>query len=203
MRLEYVKIAYYQTMRQRRVFIAINLPEKAKKELYDCHYNWPDLPVRWTKPENLHITLSFLGYITDEELLEIIDITKKVAEKHSPFHININKISYGPPKGTPRMIWAEGQKTKELSQLQNDLEASLIGSSSAREEKEGEFFCHITLGRIKQMEFRQMELEERPQIQENVSFDFPVNSIEIMESELKRGGPDYSVLESFELTGEE
>ncbi|MCJ7787087.1 RNA 2',3'-cyclic phosphodiesterase, partial [Patescibacteria group bacterium] len=85
-----------------RVFIAINLPENIKKKLTDYQLKWPELPCRWTKKENLHITLAFLGYLTDEELFEVCKITKEVALRHEPFFINLNKILYGPPKQPPR-----------------------------------------------------------------------------------------------------
>ncbi|MBI4101693.1 MAG: RNA 2',3'-cyclic phosphodiesterase, partial [Candidatus Nealsonbacteria bacterium] len=48
-----------------RIFLAINLPENVKKKLADFKSKWPDLPCRWTKAENLHITLVFLGSVSD------------------------------------------------------------------------------------------------------------------------------------------
>lgn len=159
-----------------RIFIAINLPEYIKKKLADYQSKWPDLPARWIKKENLHITLEFLGDTTDEELLDVLKNTKELAEKHEPFFINLNKIIYGPPKGAPRMVWATGEKIKEF-----DLSP------------------HITLARLKTWELRQIEQEERPDINEDINLSFEVSSIEIMESELKKGGPIYTILESCPL----
>ena len=110
---------------QHRVFIAINLPEDIKQKLADYESRWPELPCRWTKKDNLHLTLAFLGSLTDEEVVKICEITKGVASKHEPFFINLNKILYGPPKKPSRMVWVEGDKSKELKKLQNDLEKSL------------------------------------------------------------------------------
>ena len=81
-----------------RIFIAINLPENIKKELLSFQLKWPDLPIRWVGPENLHITLAFLGYLSDEELVEVLRITREVTQRHQPFSITLNKILYGPPK---------------------------------------------------------------------------------------------------------
>ena len=64
------------------------------------------------------------------------------------------------------------------------------------------FKPHVTLARIREWEFRRIELEERPLVEEDISLDFEVNSVEIMESELKRGGPEYVVLESIPLKSE-
>jgi 2'-5' RNA ligase len=183
-----------------RIFIAINLPKEIKKRLEDYQDKWPDLPIRWTKKENLHITLVFLGYLTDDELLEICKITKEVASRNRPFSINLNKICYGPPKKMPpRMVWVEGEKSEDLANLQADLEKSLAEKIKF-EPEERSFTPHITLGRIRQWEFRQIEPEERPIVDEDISLSFEVNSIEVMESQLKRGGAEYTILESCPLS---
>ncbi len=185
-----------------RIFIAINLPGDVKKRLSDCQKNWPELPCRWTKRENLHITLIFLGYLSDEELVDIIKTTQEVASRNLPFSINLNKIIYGPPKKPPRMVWVEGEKSQELANLQKALENAFMPSESSPKEDTGEarpYSPHITLGRIKTWEFRQVEPEERPEISEEISLIFPVESIEIMESQLKRTGPEYTILESCSL----
>lgn len=164
---------------QRRVFIAINLPEGVKKKLSSFQLKWPELPCRWTKKDNLHITLEFLGYLTDEEIVELCQRTRQIASEKPAFTIKLTKISYGPTDKKPvRMVWVIGDKIKELG-----------------------ITPHITLGRLKLWQFRQMEPEERPEINENIDSSFEVNSIEVMESRLKRSGPDYTILESCPLKG--
>jgi len=201
-----------------RIFIAINLPEEIKQELEKFQSQWPELPVRWVKPENLHITLAFLGYLADEELVEVLKIAREIAKRNNPFSINLIKICYGPPKKMPysktesltgrpasggnrlpRMVWVEGEKSKELANLKNDLEKSLLESVHFSQENRA-FSPHITLGRIKQWEFRQIEPEERPIVNEEISLSFEVNSIEVMESKLKKEGAEYTNLESVPLS---
>lgn len=184
-----------------RVFIAINLPDDIKKALGNYQSKWPELPIRWTKKENLHITLAFLGYLTEEEISEVLKITSKVAKDREPFLINLHRICYGPNKMPPRMIWVEGEKSIELGKLQKGLESVLFNSGAelSLEAENRPYTPHITLGRIKQWEFRAIEPEERPIIDEEISLNFSVNSVEVMESQLKRGGPEYTILESFSL----
>lgn len=183
-----------------RIFIAINLPEDVKKQLSLYQSKWPELPCRWTKKENIHITLVFLGYVKDEELPEILEIAKEAASKNKPFSIDLKKICYGPTdKKPPRMIWAEGEKSKNLAKLQIDLENALQGEIFNFKGEARAFAPHITLGRLKSWEFKTLEPEERPEISEEISLSFEVNSIEIMESKLKPQGPDYFVLESLAL----
>jgi len=55
------------------------------------------------------------------------------------------------------------------------------------------------LARIRTWEFREIEPEEEPEVNEEINLTFEVNSIEVMESQLKRGGAEYTVLESCQL----
>jgi 2'-5' RNA ligase len=185
-----------------RIFIAINLPEEVKKTLSSYQSMWPELPVRWVKRDNLHVTLIFLGYLTDEEIVETCKIVSETASRYLSFIINLKKICYGPPKKLPpRMVWAEGEKSKELGKLQSDLENSLLATpnSGLRKTEVRPYTPHITLGRIKAWDFRQIEPEERPEVSEEIDLNFEVISVEIMESQLRRGGPEYTVLKSCRL----
>jgi len=182
-------------MLKHRIFIAINFPADLKKALIFYQKKWAELPVRWTKGENLHLTLAFIGYVGDSEVLGILEESKRGTEGHHPFSINFNRICLGPPDKAPRMFWVEGEKNRNLAILRYGLEKELLGVQSEKEIRE--FKPHITLGRIKTFEWRQ--LKKRPNIEENINLVCPVNSIEIMESQLKPGGPDYFILESINL----
>lgn len=195
--------------RKHRVFIAINLPEEIKKELFAYSEKWPELQGKWTAKDNLHITLEFLGDLTDQEVGEVCMIVKDVAERHNCFSLNMNQILYGPPNPPsltasarqgkiPKMVWAEGEKSKELSNLRKDLENSL--TEKVRFVPENRIFApHITLSRINAWAWKLLEPEERPEINESIDLLFTVESIEVMESELKKGGPVYTILESHQL----
>lgn len=183
-----------------RIFIAINLPSEIKKELNKFQRKWIELPARWVKPENLHLTLIFLGYIKDKDLLKILTAVKEVALSYNPFFINFNKICYGPPnKPLPRLVWVESERNKDLNVLKNKLEKSLEEINIPFQKEEREFIAHITLARIKTWEFRQIEPEERIEINEEINLKFEVDSIEVMESRLKKSGAQYTILESAKL----
>lgn len=188
-------------MKRRRIFIAINLPESVKKKLLEFQKEWADLPVNWTKRSNLHITLVFIGYLDDEEVLEICQLARQISQKYQSFEIELKRICLGPPHGPARMIWLEGKVSPVLTQLKNDLENVLLNSAKngySHGEKRS-FQPHITLARIRQGEWR--DLLVKPKIEKEISLIFPVASIEIMESHLSRKGPDYAALESVELSG--
>lgn len=184
---------------KRRLFIAINLPWNIKSRLFEHQRRWADLPVRWTPKANLHITLVFIGYVGDDEMYEICNIVKEVAKRHNPFGINLEKIILGPPDKFPRMFWIEGEESGDLAKLKDDLEDSLLRSNNSgfRKKEVRAYRPHITLGRIKQEQWRR--LDSKPKVDEKFEFSFPVETIEVMQSNLKRTGAEYSALESINL----
>lgn len=187
-------------MKKHRLFIAINLPKEVKAELLSYQGRWPELPARWTKEDNLHITLVFLGYLSDEEMSVTAAILSEVAGRHPVFSINLKRICYGPPKKLPpKMVWAMGERSKELSSLKEDLEKSLLERGVRFLSEKRYFVPHITLARLNTLEWRRIEPDERPQVNEDIGLNFEVHSIELMESQLRRAGPDYSILGSYPL----
>jgi 2'-5' RNA ligase len=201
--------------KRHRIFIAINLPEDIKKELAGFCDKWPELPAKWTAKDNLHITLEFLGDLTDVEIADACKAVAEVSKQHKSFSINLNKIVYGPPrKMPPRMVWADGESSDEIVDLKKDLQEYLLDKIRFRPDERGftpletapagglfltGFIPHITLARISEWAFRQIEPEERPEINEDIDLTFSVESIEVMESQLRRGGPQYTIIESHEL----
>jgi 2'-5' RNA ligase len=184
-------------MTKRRLFIAINLPENVKKKLAEYRYNYPQLEpksIRWVSKFNLHITLLFIGYVTGDEMYEICNLVKEIGKKHEPFFIKLERIILGPPNRTPRMFWAQGEKSQALADLQGDLNNIIQQRSGV---KYNAFRPHITLAR-----FSASVLKSLPEnIDDPFKYEIPVESIEVMQSELKRGGAEYTVLESVELGG--
>ena len=97
------------------------------------------------------------------------------------------------------MIWAIGENNPVLSKLKNDLEEKLFNleDSDYDQKQVRSYQLHITLARIRQDQWR--SLSEAPKIDKDISLTFPVDSVEIMQSHLSRGGADYTVLESIKL----
>ncbi len=178
---------------QRRVFIAINLPADVRKRLIQKTEKWSGLPVRWTPEENLHITLQFLGYISDEKMLEICSLVQNVLTKLESFEICLNRIIIGPSEKKQRMIWAIGEKSEELKNLVEKIEKSL-GIFIANKK---EFRPHVTLGRLRHKKW--LALSEKPQIEEKINFIIPAEQIDIMESVIENGKRKYLLLESYLL----
>ena len=183
-----------------RIFIAVNISDEVKDEFLLLQEKWT-LPIKWTERDNFHITLSFLGNRGAKEIEEIKRIAKKAADGHSSFQLEFVKATYGPKESLPSMVWVKEVGSKELKALQKDLEKELMTSEVLKYAPERKSFSpHITLGRLQMFDFRNLELEERPQINDDFSFLSEVRSLEIMESKLSKEGSRYTVLESVKLT---
>jgi 2'-5' RNA ligase len=188
---------------QKRIFISIGLSEKVRNKLVEYQeevaqsfINFNDFcPVKWSKKHNLHITLFFIGYVELEELMPMIDRIEKIASNHGSFVIDLKSISYGPKVEEPKMIWATGENSKELGKLQAEIEKELLNTRKP----DNSFIPHITLGKVIQWQFNKINPEERPEILKDINLSFAVNSIEVMETNLERGGADYAVLKSIPL----
>ncbi len=178
---------------QRRIFIAIEIPEPVKKRLMQKTEKWADLPVRWGRVENMHITLAFLGYLDDEKIPDICNSVSGAVKNLEPFEIFLNGIIIGPSENRPRMIWAAGEKSKELKVLVEEIEKSL--GTFRREKKD--FSPHITLGRI--MKGKWDKLSEKPEISDKINFVISVDKVEIMESVFEEGKRKYLLLENCPL----
>jgi len=190
-------------MNTHRLFVAVNLPERIKNRLADYQNNWPELPAKWTKPDNLHITLLFLGNVVEQDIPAALEIVKNTAQKHPPMDLKLAKIYYGPPKKIPpRMVWISIEKNETLASLKKEIEQQLIDQNVHFQIEDRGFNPHITFARLNNFELRQMEPEEVPQIDENINFNFEAKTIELMESHVKKSGAEYDILGSFELKEE-
>ncbi len=184
-----------------RTFLSIQIPEKTKKALLCYQEQWSDLPAKWAEAENLHLTLIFLGNTSDQELLGVITATQKTVSEHETFSLTISRIVFGPLTTKPRMVWALIDESKELQSLHRDLEKEFLEAENIAFTPEKRAFSpHLTLARLYQTEIAQMQVEEIPEVNEQISIAIPVQSVEIVESELKRTGPVYTTLQSIPLS---
>lgn len=176
-----------------KIFISINIPAKIKKRLILVTQKWQDLPVKWIKEDNLHITLVFLSFVSEEVIPEICKKMGYVSERENIFEISFDRIELFPSVEEPRMIALTGEPSEELRNLINNIEKELGISNVLRKS----FRPHITLGRGRRHKWE--ALEDKPFIQEKFSFSFSVESIDIMASNFDNNKNSYSIIESCPL----
>jgi len=178
---------------KRKIFISINLPERTKKRLTRAIERWQDLPVKWSKEKNLHVTLFFLGFVDEESMLGVCQKVSKVTENVEIFDIEFESITFGPSAEDPRMIWVKGQPNEELRMLVEKIEKELGIFSSSKKE----FRPHITLGKIRKNKWN--ELVEKPEINKEFPLLVSVESVDVMASDFEGDDMEYAIIESCQL----
>jgi 2'-5' RNA ligase len=101
--------------------------------------------IRWTKHDQLHMTLVFIGEVTDDRAVRIVE-TMRDAIAHPPFRFELGGIGAFPPRGAPRALWI-GVKAgaEQMIRVQSLVTDRLEGIGVAREDRP--FSPHLTLGR--------------------------------------------------------
>lgn len=183
---------------QKRLFIAID-PEPAMLDtifrlISTIKREYPIAGIRYTHPQNLHITLLFLGD-TDEELIPTIgDNLERICQKFTEFDLEFSKIGAFPSRRNPRILWLGVQNPQPITAL---AKAIILDSGLVSEPDKAQFSPHLTLGRIAD--------ESRGASSESVSKLFAklgnfkagstrIREVLLYQSVLKPGGPVYTVL---------
>jgi 2'-5' RNA ligase len=141
-----------QNLGQIRSFVAIELPEEAKKglsrlrrELERDEHRF----VKWVEPGGIHLTLKFLGNIPSKRVAEITEAIGKATQGISPFHLEISGIGAFPSAKQVRVFWVGvGGEVDKLSRLQQNVDSALAALGFAKEERP--FVPHLTLARIRE-----------------------------------------------------
>ena len=179
---------------QRKIFIGIDLPREVKKRLMQKIDKWKDFPIRWSREENLHLTLAFLGHVDDELLIGICEGVKEAVMGVEMFDIELNKIELGPTQDeNAKVVWFTGEASEELKSLSENIEKELGIFQSSKKI----FKPHITLGRVQKYNWQ--KLETKPDVSEDFSVLLPVESVQVFQSEVVDGNRKFSVIDNCEL----
>jgi len=182
-----------------RVFIAVELPEHVRARVFHEFENLQKKNLfkgKFVEKNNLHLTLHFIGEISEERVEEIKKILKEV--NFPRFLCNVGKVGFFNSEKHIKVIWV-GLISKEdnFQKLQKEITKKFPEIKS----QNNNFFSHITIARVNSI----MNKEELVKEAKRINFkklDFGVDKFVLMKSELmkeKGVGPQYKVLEEFKL----
>ncbi|MCY2932046.1 MAG: RNA 2',3'-cyclic phosphodiesterase [Planctomycetota bacterium] len=104
--------------------------------------------ITWVQPRAFHVTLNFLDAIAPARMAEVQAVVAEAAAKARPFDFQVTGLVAMPPKGRPRVIWANViDPSGELAALQERLCVGLEGIGIPREDRL--FIPHVTVARIR------------------------------------------------------
>jgi 2'-5' RNA ligase len=186
-----------------RCFIAIDIDEKIRSALGDLQQqlrNGVDVKkgdVNWVNPDNIHLTLKFLGEIKDAKVVEVCNIVSDVAGRHESFELDIESVGHFGGR-SPKVLWVgAGEGEENLLELQEDIEESLALAGWPEETRE--FSSHLTLCRIRHPAAGVKLAQVSEDYKDFKLGTMPVDSVSVYQSELKPTGPIYTLLGNYKL----
>lgn len=149
-------------MTAKRLFIAIDMPEAVTSLLTELN---PHLPaVRWRRPEQIHLTVSFLGNvgpIAEETLRE-----RLAAIRFTAFFMPVRGVGTFPAKGRPNVIWAGvGNGHPQLFHVYKKVQEAALGAGLQPELRA--WHPHITFARCRDVSAEKV----RPFLKQHAELD--------------------------------
>ena len=186
-----------------RVFCAVELPGtlKARADEYQRFLREAQAGVRasWERPENLHLTLKFLGEIELPRVETLTRAAERAAEGLRPFDLSVAGTGTFPPRGVPRVLWLGVEDPSGgFARLHARLEDECAREGFPREQRA--FRPHLTLARLRSRD----GAERLGALHHETQFEaqtFTVSELVVMRSELLPGGARHTPIGRHKLKG--
>ncbi len=178
-----------------RLFVALKVPDEIKKEIINhCKSIAENQALRWETEEKIHLTLKFIGEVSEEILQNIVNELDFV-KNYSSFNCTISKFGFFFRDNQAKILWCDLETDDSIISLVDEINIKLQKFGISIEKRK--FKGHLTLLRIKNSvdeKFIQRFKESK--------FDpvkFNSNEIMLIQSVLKPSGSEYKVLKIYEL----
>ena len=186
-----------------RTFVAIEVPSQTRAEVVE-HINHlrrevPNVRASWSREDNLHLTLKFLGNVRVSRMSEICEAAAATAKAIAPLELTIGGCGWFPPHGKPKVLWIGiDDPDGQLRNLQDALQEKCAEAGFDCDERL--FHPHLTIARLRSAE------GSRQLAETNKSLGFPsqrlaVSEVVVFRSELLRDGSKHTAISRHKLGG--
>src|SRR5262245_15031106 len=183
-------------MKRLRTFIALDLGKTVRDKAVTLQESLARAgsEVKWVEPENLHVTLLFLGEVDDRDVPAVCKAVGECCQQQAPFTMSVENVGAFPNLRRPRTVWiGVGTGTQEAVALHDALEETLLDLGCYRRE-DRQFTPHVTLGRVRRDDSGPQDtltalLAKKSDWQAG---EVRVREVLVMSSELTPQGPVYS-----------
>jgi RNA 2',3'-cyclic 3'-phosphodiesterase len=182
-----------------RLFVAIETPQSVIGELArigeSLRQLLPRAALRWSRPEQFHLTLRFLGNVEVATVPALISSLENTCGRFAPLRLNAQGAGVFPNWKFPRVLWAGvTDATGQLGPLQTAVQ--LATATYTEQPAEASFQPHLTLARRNQLTQPGLKELERAvaTLSEKVFVEWDVDAVHLMRSELSAHGAHHSVL---------
>lgn len=179
-----------------RAFIALELPQELKQTIAD--YLAPlralDKCISWTKAENVHLTLKFLGEVSNAQIENVNTALREICTNFAPIAAEISGAGVFPNEHRPRVLWIGlNESSGKLAELTQQIEHECRRLGFEKEERR--FSPHLTIARVKEGKAANV-------VKALYASPFPARQIvfrecTLMRSQLHAKGSIYTVLQKF------
>jgi RNA 2',3'-cyclic 3'-phosphodiesterase len=183
----------------KRIFIALKV--EAEKTLLhvisSLKSGLTNERIKWTNPENIHITLAFLGDTEERNIGIVSDMLAVNCNVIEMFNLTLKGAGVFRNYSDPRVLWIGIDASKELEQLNSLIMTGLRASGMLSEERP--FNPHVTLGRIKEIRNKMVLRSEVEQYKDTIFQKVRVKEVILYESILLPNGPVYKPIGKYPL----
>ncbi len=183
-----------------RLFVSVRIPVRIQRELARLARKLAEseIPVRWVPPENMHLTLRFLGQVPDRNRQAIVDAISLAAQDSIPFDVSFGRVGAFPSPRRPHVIWIAVEAAPRLRLLRGSVQRHLARAGFGTEV--GPFHPHVTLGRAVKSSgpgaFREFVPASRDLSVESM---LRVSAVDLVRSRLRHTGAEYELLDRIRL----
>lgn len=173
-----------------RTFVAIDLPKEVKDYLFNLQKKIKGAKVNWVAKKNIHLTLKYLGEISEEKVESLKNILKEI--KFKPFKVKLHKVSFFLNGSYPTVIWVNLKPETNIIEIQKQVDSTTLNISAL----DTRFQTHVTLGRVKEIKNN----KEFKNSIENIKIEpieFEIKEFKLFKSVLSKDGPSYHVVDTF------
>jgi 2'-5' RNA ligase len=185
-----------------RLFAALAIPTEVRENLASLirELRRVDANPKWINPDNLHVTLKFIGEVAPEKVMEIGDA---LAAVHAQQQVvaEFRDVGFFPDARRPSVAWVGIESPPILSLLAAEVNRALVPLGIPREEKP--FIPHLTIARFKETRLSPVL---RAEIEKRKSREFgtlAATEFHLIESKRKSARAEYTTLRSFRFAPEE
>ena len=177
-----------------RTFVAIELPPALRAKLIEhiqqLRREAPDARASWSRENNLHLTLKFLGNVPGGEIPKLSGAIARAVTAVRPFELRVAGCGVFPPKGRPNVLWIGVMDVeRELAQLYRRMEDECSHVGFPREQRS--FHPHLTIARLRKHgdERRLAEVHQKLEFNNGT---FSVSEVVVFKSELLPHGSKHT-----------
>ena len=189
-----------------RLFVALEIPSAVRQHLRtliaELRAVDPERSkgrARWVRPENLHVTLKFIGHVDTDKLRPIREALSEIGSEAS-VQVRFHGVGFFPGEKRPRVLWVGIDASPNVVILAKGIDQRLVPVGIAAETRA--FTPHLTVARFDPPGISE-KLREAMRNKSDTDFGtLRTNEFHLVESKLKPTGAEYTTLQSFRFAAE-